>query len=251
MSAPSRQPAQAVRRGAVLDAAGRARGRPSGPRVRPGSGEAACPRLPHCFSGGLLFFGPFRKQRPSRTSDPAAARAPIGGEWRAAVAVTRWGSWLAACLLLLGPEGAGGVAVLLCGRSGRVPRVRAAVREQRWLGLLPERPRVPVCVLFEGRAALLSTSETVGGSKESESACLFPGLEGQFRVPRVGCDVSAQWAFHERALSGRGVPSVPDLMICVFVLQTSWTFCELGFLCLSGYFVGFSHVDSVWDRLIL
>lgn len=65
------------------------------------------------------------------------------------------GSWLPACVLLLGPEGTGGVAVVLCGWSGRVPSVRAAVREQRWLGLLPEGPRVPVALLSEGPAALL------------------------------------------------------------------------------------------------
>ena len=48
------------------------------PQGQAGSGEAARPRLPCRFPGALLFFGPFWKQRPSRTTtDPAADRTPL------------------------------------------------------------------------------------------------------------------------------------------------------------------------------
>lgn len=65
------------------------------------------------------------------------------------------GSWLPACVLLLGPEGTGGVAVVLCGWSGRVPSVRAAVRERGGSVSSQNGPTFLSICFFEGPATLL------------------------------------------------------------------------------------------------
>lgn len=142
---------------------------PAGDPAPPGSGRAqrGCgPRLPRRFPGAVLFFGPSWKQRPSRAPVPPADRAPLAVSDAGAVGVSRCESSLPACLLLSGPEGAGGVVVLLCGRSvWNFPQCASSCARAEGLRLLLERPRVPVCLRFDGPAALLETPETADGEE--------------------------------------------------------------------------------------